>query len=848
MKKNNLCNINKFAIIVLLLFISLDVFSQMATIKGKVWDKQRNETLMFANCILRYQTDTSGIFKGVASDTSGEFEFKNIKKRNLILEIQYIGFQTYKQEIPDSLFDGKKEIDLGDIFLELAGDLDMVTVRAQRKRIEVEDDKLTMNIDEGMANMVSNAFDLLRLVPGVMIDNNENLKLNGKSGVAFQYNGRELKLGWEAIKDMLKAMSPEMIDSYELLKNPGVKYDADGTAGIINIKPKKNQNYGINGSVNLSSHIKDEYTYGYRPSARLNYVDDKWIVSAGYSFNENWYGSPAKADSSLRYIWIDNDTTLFRHISTRDDSKNMGHSFNFSASYSLDSSSTLALYTNYGTNKQPMNTNNSPMLMSHNPNYYIPDSAYNTIDQTKYNSDWLSLGLSYVKKLDTLDSKISSDLDFSMNSSLNNNLYQVDYYRYGYNALYNGNLGEKEVFDSIYRSQGYKRITDNDSKDISWRIDYFKPINKQMRFEAGLKTKISQINRDYNSKILQDGEYVNNDMESNNFKYLENINSLYASFTSKFFERKFSVRLGVRLEQTNTRGEQRATDTTIKQNYFNFFPNIRLSYKFKEDNELSLNYSYRIWRPWSESLNPFIVRLSDYSYSTGNPSLKPEGSHNFYLSHSFKYMLFTSVSYSYFKDEISYITTPITNNYNFEHSPLAVIASPINAGHTQNVSLDLSFNKDIIENLYFNLSVGITYSHLEASLPMENIDKGNWAKNLSTNIYFSLPSKWNFYVFWYYVSSSIDAISKSNGFHWFSASAGKSLFEDKLNINVACNWSFNHKSYSESVYAYTISKRWSRAQPPTFNVGVAWKFGKFYQNKQIQKQQLENFDDRKGQK
>ena len=112
-----------------------------------------------------------------------------------------------------------------------------------------------------------------------------------------------------------------MIDGYEILKNPGVKYDADGTAGIINIKLKKNQHYGINGSVGISLNRQDEYDYGYRPSARLNFVNDKWIISGGYSFNEQWNGASAKADSSIRYMWIGTDTTLFRNISEEKKSK-----------------------------------------------------------------------------------------------------------------------------------------------------------------------------------------------------------------------------------------------------------------------------------------------------------------------------------------------------------------------------------------------------------------------------------------------------------------------------------------------------------------------------------------------
>ena len=149
----------RISLILTLFCLCFSLSAQHCDIKGKVFDSERNEALAFANCILRYKTDTLGIYKGVASDTNGCFIFKNIKKRDLILEIQYVGFEKYKKEIPAKSFEKGKDIDLGTILLQFLGDLNEVVVTAQRTRSEIDDDKLTMNIDEGMANMLSNAFD-----------------------------------------------------------------------------------------------------------------------------------------------------------------------------------------------------------------------------------------------------------------------------------------------------------------------------------------------------------------------------------------------------------------------------------------------------------------------------------------------------------------------------------------------------------------------------------------------------------------------------------------------------------------------------------------------------------------
>ena len=825
----------KFCLFLLALTLTVFTFGQRVNIKGSVTDAQSGDKLAFANCILQYKTDTVGIFKGEATDMQGNFIFKKIKKRDLIFKISYVGYKTYRREIPASLFDGGKDIDLGEIKLEVLDNLEEVKIVAQKKRIEIDDDKMMVNIDDQMAGSVDNAFDLLRLVPGVMIDAEEEITLNGQSGVQFQYNGREMKMDWDGIKDMLKSMTPDMIDQYEVLKNPGVRYDAEGTAGIINIKMKKEQHYGINGSVSLGGGYRDSYTYSFDPSARLNFVNDKWIISGGYGYRANWRGQKYGVDTSQRYSWMGSDTILFRTISGENKNSSGRHHLDFSASYSLDTTSTLSFHANYSWNKNPMNEVTNPTFISHNPYFFAPDSMYESITGTERDGNRLMFGIGYVKKLDNMDSKISTDLDFSLNNNNSSSLNEVNYYSPAVKAE-----GNK------YRYQGYTRETKNSGKNLSWRADYFKPFNRQVRFEAGIKTNFSYSDRDYDALQLSDGQYVNNPDETNEFKYFENINSLYASLTGKFYQRKLSLRAGLRAEQTNTKGEQTVGDTTNTRHYFNIFPNLRAGYKFSDDNEISLNYSYRTRRPWSESLNPFIRKESDYSYSTGNPYLEPQFSHNVSLSHSWKYMLFTTVSYTYNKDEINWLREPIDDSYNFVHNTWALINRPVNFGSSQNVNAHASFNKSITRNWTANAELGATYKTINSSTTQEEIDRDIWSWNFRLNTFVNLPDKWRLSAFYSYNSSTYWGVDKHNAMQWFNASAGKTFMEDKLSVNLSVNWSMGQKGYSESIYMNTISKSWRHADKPNFRINIRYKFGKFYRNKQVQKQQLENFDERAG--
>lgn len=821
---------------ILLLFVIVCnlslVYGQNYTIKGKVLDAKNKEKLIYANCVLHYSTDSLGIYKGEVSDTNGEYVIKRVKPRDLILEISYVGYKTYKRRIQKEEFKDKV-LNIEDIYLEMDVALQGVEIVAKRKLIEIDDDKMRVNVDEQMASTVDNAFDLLKLVPGVVIDNQENIKLNGKSGVQFQYNGRQLKMSWSALKDMLKSMSPDMVDQFEVLTNPGVKYDAEGTAGIINIKIKKNQHYGINGSVGITSSMRDKGTYGYTPSGRLNFVNDKWIVSLGVSFREGFSQREAGKDSSYRYTWInETDTTFFRSIDSGYSNNYTSPSLDFSASYSLDSLSTLSLAANYHHSNTPFYSTNSFVDILQNP-YLAIDSMYHTYSGNKNHSQNTSFSLGYVRQIDTLDSKLSSDLDFQYNSSYSNDISQVSYYQ-----------TNQMIEDNLLREQGYNRINDDKSYNLSWRADLYKVFNKKMKFEAGIKSQYSFDDRDYSSLIKQDGQYINNPYETNRFKYHENINSLYASFTAKFFNNKLSLRSGLRLEQTNTKGEQTNVDSINTRHYFNVFPSIRLAYKFADDNEIVANYSYRISRPWSNSLNPFIEKQSDYSFSTGNPYLEPQYTHYVSLGHSFKYALFSSISYSHTNNNIKYISTPIDSTYSFTHSELALINSPVNLGSSESFSFNLSFNKSIISAWYLGIFSTISYDKTNSFGLKEKVSREGWSYNLNVNSFVSLPYKIRLNLYYMFYSASYVGISTGYSWQYLWAGLGKSFFDDSFSVNLSCNWSLNQTSHSKTEYMNYITEYWQAPYRPYWNLSFRYRFGKFYQNKQVKKMQLQDFDSR----
>lgn len=823
----------KFSVLIpiLLLFMINPVMAQRYSIKGKIIDQITKENLMFVNCVLYKQNDTINMYKGVSADTSGNFMIKGVRKQNLNLELSFVGYEKYKIKIPVEQFKDSKLIDLGEIHMKNTGNLEGVEITAKVERIQVDEDKLTMNVDEQLAASVTSAFDLLKRVPGVFIDKDDKLTLNGKSGVSFQYNGRDLKLDYSSIVDLLKGMTPDQVEKFEVMTNPGVKYDAEGTAGIINIKIKKNQNYGINGSV--WSQASYQTALQYYGSARVSYVDDKWTTSIGFS--PMLWGNKSNEREERYTSKSEGDTTLFRSESL-EEWVWQNNNFNINANYLIDSIRTIGLNLYYTGGGNPLIERSIPYLISSYPNYYSQiDSSYLTNGGYSNDRNNFGVGFDYVVKLDTLDSKLSFDLGYShsIDESLSKNENQ--YF-----------LGD--INTTLLRKEGQERNTISSNDNLNSRVDYFKPINKTMRFEAGIKTNFSFSDKNFLSLLLDTSQntYINDKNQSNHFKYFENINSVYASF-SNTFKKKFNVRLGIRLEQTNTKGHQYAIDSVNIRNYLDIFPNIRLNYKFKDDNQLTLSYSYRISRPWSGSLDPFIGKYSDYSYSTGNPYLKPQYSHSISLSHSWKHMLFTDLSYSFTQDDINWLSSAIDSNL-FEHNPLALISFPINFGSNHDLSFRVSFNKELYEWWKVSSSFGTSYTKILSTTNQAQINRENWNYNGSISSDFTLPKKWNLSVYYYFYSSSMYGLSTSSSSQDISISVSKSFFKDKFGFTASISDLFDiNENYRETRYQNTLSRSWGNYQGPRFALSFRYRFGKYYKNKQVEKPQVENFDDRAGQ-
>lgn len=261
------------------------------SVKGVVIDGLTEESIPFCNVVLLDIQDSTKLLAGNTTNSEGEFSiklnkelFSQIKDSLFYFKVSFIGYQELVFPITREKFlnTNKEEIELGDIKMYPSlEELEAYEIVVKKQRYEVDSDKIIMNVDEATSAIAVTAFDLLKNVPGVIIDKDENISLNGQSGVLIQINERDMRIGWEAIKSMLKSLTPQQVEKIEVISNPSAKYDAEGTAGVINIKIKKNKNYGFNGSVNGGLYYSNEPSYN--SGVNLNFANEKLTSSLNIS-------------------------------------------------------------------------------------------------------------------------------------------------------------------------------------------------------------------------------------------------------------------------------------------------------------------------------------------------------------------------------------------------------------------------------------------------------------------------------------------------------------------------------------------------------------------------------------
>lgn len=630
-------------------------------LSGTVLD-QEEKALDFATISL-LRTRDSSLVRTAVSDLEGKFMIQDIPAGDYILSISMVGFV---RKVTESFSINEANPIKSFAPIRVAKDSKMlgeVTIRAIKPFIERKLDRMVVNVENSINSSGSTALEVLQTAPGVSLDQNDNIAMQGNQGVLVMIDGKQTYMSNADVANMLRNMPASQIETIELITNPSSKYDAAGNSGIINIKTKKSSTVGTNGTFSAGAGYGDNYRAN--SGISLNHRNKGINLFGTYNFASMDRGQYMIID---REVSNSNVKTFFGQEGgfLR---KNDNNNFKAGIDFFLNKNNTIGVLVNGFHNAGNELYNNTTLIGS---SFSKPDSSVIAINDGNSRYRSMAYNLNYKSVLDTSGKELSVDLDYSRYNGNERTLYD--------NHFINFNGPDKNP-------TFIKNSTPSLINIKAVKLDYTMPLNKTMKFEAGLKSSIVETDNDFRFEQLNGGIWENDIRRSNQFVYNENVNAAYMNLNKQF--KSASIQIGFRAEQTNSKGNSVTTGKKVDRNYLDLFPSIFLNQSVSKDHDLGLSYSRRIDRPSYDALNPFIFFLDQYTYNQGNPFLNPQYTNNFEFSYNYKKTYNISMNYSLTNDVIAEVLLPDTakkalfqTNENLDKQ--------INYGLTMNAPVSLS--------------------------------------------------------------------------------------------------------------------------------------------------------------
>jgi outer membrane receptor protein involved in Fe transport len=733
--------------VLFLIFVTTLSFSQNKTtdnafkVSGKITDQETNQPLEYATIILK-DLSTKKVTGGI-SNNKGTFTI-NTTKGTYNITIEFLGFEPIS-------FNNKeisKNINLGTIALVTdANNLDEVEIIAEKSTVEIRLDKKIYNVGKDMTVKGGSASDVLDNIPSVTVDIEGNVALRGNENVRILINGKPSTFASGA--DALKQLPADAIQKVEVITSPSARYDAEGTAGILNIVLRKGKALGFNGSFSVNTGIPTNFG----ASTNLNYRTKKinYFTSIGYNYND----APGNA-------YFKTKSNLINTIEDREyDRERKNFNSRFGLEYFLTDNSSI-----------------TGSILYRNSDRFTDTGIHTKWQDTNNVTDSLKIRSELENEL---DKQIEFNLNFTQNFKTSGHKLTFDLKYEDSNDDELATIYSKKTFPVIFNDTIEKTTALEDQKRYLIQGDYVLPIGENAQFEAGFRSNISNQETDYVLKKEQTpGVYEIDSKVSNLFLYDENIHALYSQYGNKYG--KFSALLGLRMEVTNINVKVSGTDLDSDKKYTELFPTLNLAYELKENETLTLGYNRRVRRPRSWFINPFPSRASDNNVFQGNPDLDPSYSNGIdlgYLKKWDKITFNTSVYYNYSTNVFQFFRSidPLDSNI--------TITSPINIASEDRFGLEFSFNYNLYKWWKLNNSFNFFRTTRDGKNIVANSKNSSWTTRLSSRI--KLPAKIEWQTTANYRGPREDFQSKNKGVISINLAFSKDILKDKgtLSLNVS---------------------------------------------------------------
>lgn len=705
------------------------------------------EPLGYGTVVLLKAADSAAV-KTVITNDAGDFEFRAVPEGRYRLRVMAAGI--VQQEAVLTVVGKQAALSAITIHVQRAvAQLQAVKIVAKRPLVEIKIDMTVVNVDALLSNAGSNALEVLESSPGVRVDN-DNINLNGKQAVTIYIDDKPTYLQGSDLASYLRSIPAGMLDRIEIMPNPPARYDAAGNGGIINIKLKKNRNKGFNAAI-VSENIRGRRTR-LSQSANLGFRNDKFNLYGNLSYYAG--AGLATVNSSRNYV-ADTGRSL-QSLNQLTTINTPNHNIQAKAGidwYASPKTTWSAYISRYSRGLKE-----ETALTSTQSYFTTPaDSITKGNNLTRNDAGNTGFHSGFRQVYDTLGRELSILADYTG--------YEFDQVLQNENMSYqkNGNDKDQEALNGILSD----RIN-----IFSVKGDYVHPITRQAKIEAGFKSSMVSTR----NNALYEGRFSDTTYAANNhFKYKERIHAAYFNYSGQF--KRIDIQTGLRLEHADVSGKE--TDGTISfdRSYTRLFPTMFLLWKVDRNDQHRLHFSFgrRIDRPGYANLNPFAVPRDRYTYTAGNPLLKPALSLNFELAYIFRSNFTASFFYNRLKDAMS--ETVVTKDNLFYSAP----------GNLSNsIIRGFSLNGLLHPLPWWQCNASLLYSHTSLRTLFNNQDilsrGGSWNIGLTQQL--TMQRGWSAELVFDYSSAQVYAQVRQAATWFMHAGIGKKIWKEKGSVRL----------------------------------------------------------------
>jgi ferric enterobactin receptor len=805
MKMKNLLLLSVFTLVI------TGVFAQgqpgVFTVSGTIADSVSQKPLDLLSVNL--MKDPTTVVKVTYSRVDGTFSFARVARGNYQLVIMGIGYRTKRVDVnlSDSL---QTNVVRASIYIapDIVG-LKEVKVTALKPVVIQEVDRLVYDLQADPESKTYSALEMMRKVPLLSLDADNNLYMKGNSDFKILINGKPSSMMERSYRDVLRSMPASSIDRIEVITSPPAKYDAEGLAGIINIITNKKIDNGYNGSLNVSERFPvGGPGIGGTVTAKLGKLGISGFGGASI------YHNPETRNTIDRATYGLDPTHLNQQGFNKSDNRN-GY-IGLEMSYELDSLNLISMQLNSnGSNSSGRATQNTSLT-----------------DNTEMIQGF---------RLRNLNEGNGNGLDAAFNYQKGfradkNRLLTLSYRRFSYNNYQTADLHVSERVN--YNQPDYQQPNDQHFSEQTFQVDYVHPW-KKLRVEAGLKGILRNNSSDFQYLIVDGntGQYVMQQTGSNRFRNTQNVFGAYNSYQYNF--KKWGVKAGFRIEETVIDADFISTESTVKRTYFNVIPSMSVNRKLKNNQGINMAYTQRIQRPGIYQLNPFVDRSNPNFERTGNPDLRPAlvNDIQFGYTRPAKATLNVGLGFNYFRD----LFFPVSV---YDSTTNVTRTSFGNTGTAKLPMAYVNFNYPITKKWNLSLNSRAAYGMVQGIVNGIKIKNQGLMYHLFLSTGYKFEKEWRLNANINLSGPNLQFQGTSNITFNTSLSVSKDLIKDKFSFSAGVNNPFtkfrkNH-NYTFGPDFDQDNRRWDYFR--TFNFSMNYKFGKLKESIKKNQRGIRNDD------